>query len=168
MHGQDIAGVVEAGAVLKGPIQVGKGSRIRSGCYIEGPVIIGEGCDIGPNASVFSSTYIGNGCNVEAYVLISNSILMAGVSVGSHSHICRGVIGEGVRINPGLMASCGNGYVRVEDEFHKVEHIGGMVGDDAQIGSRVVIAPGVIVGSGCRVGDGAVLRSNVPDRSIVV
>jgi acetyltransferase-like isoleucine patch superfamily enzyme len=58
--------------------------------------------------------------------------------------------------------------VRVDEEFHKVEHIGGMIGDDALIGSRVVISPGVIVGAGSRVGDGAVLRSNVPDRSIVV
>jgi acetyltransferase-like isoleucine patch superfamily enzyme len=31
-----------------------------------------------------------------------------------------------------------------------------------------VISPGVIVGAGCRVGDGAVVRSNTPDRSIVV
>jgi glucose-1-phosphate thymidylyltransferase len=168
MHGQEIAGVVEEGAVLKGPIQVGKGSRIRSGCYIEGPVIIGEGCDIGPNATIFPSSYIGNGCNIEAYVMIANSILMAGVSIGSHSHICQGVFGEGVRVAPGLMAACGCGHVRVDDEFHKVDHIGSMVGDDAVIGSRVVITAGVIAGAGCRVGDGAVLRSNVPDRGIVV
>ncbi len=168
MQGHDIAGVVEAGAVLKGPVQVGKGSRIRSGCYIEGPVIIGEGCDIGPNSTIFPSSYIGNGCNIEAHTMIANSILMSGVSIGSHSHICQGVFGEGVRAGPGLMAACGCGHVRVDDEFHKMDHIGGMVGDDAVIGSRVVIVSGVIVGGGCRVGDGAVLRSNVPDRSIVV
>ncbi|MEI6797384.1 MAG: hypothetical protein WCK39_11020, partial [Methanomassiliicoccales archaeon] len=108
------------------------------------------------------------GCNIEAHTMIANSILMSGVSIGSHSHICQGVFGEGVRAGPGLMAACGCGHVRVDDEFHKMDHIGGMVGDDAVIGSRVVIVSGVIVGGGCRVGDGAVLRSNVPDRSIVV
>ena len=44
-------GVVEAGAVIKGAVVIGKGSIIHSGSYIVGPVIIGQDCDVGPTAS---------------------------------------------------------------------------------------------------------------------
>jgi glucose-1-phosphate thymidylyltransferase len=168
LHGQEVAGTVEEGAALKGPVQIGKGCRIRSGCYIEGPVIIGEGCDLGPSASVFPSSFIGNGCSIGACSVVSNSILMPGVSLSSHSHVSRGVLGEGVRAGPGLMASSGAAFVRVDGEFHRVESIGAMIGDDAEIGSRVVLSQGAVLGAGCRVGDGAVLGGSVPDRSIVV
>ena len=64
----DIKGEVEQGAVIKGPVSVGKGSVVRSGSYIIGPVAIGEGCDIGPNCYIRPCTAIGDGCHIGASV----------------------------------------------------------------------------------------------------
>jgi len=104
-HGQGIKGTVEPGATLKGPVDVGAGTRIRSGCYIEGPVAIGEGCDIGPNVVILPSTTIGNGVQIDPFCYISHCLIMNNVLIGSHSHIARSVIGDGVRSRAGLFAT---------------------------------------------------------------
>ena len=67
IHGQAISGTIEPGVTIKGSVQIGKGTRVRSGTYIEGPVIIGEGCDIGPSSCIFPSTSIGDGVSIEPF-----------------------------------------------------------------------------------------------------
>jgi len=89
------SGTIEKGAILKGPVVVGKDTTIRSGCYIVGPVVIGEGCEIGPNACVFPSTTIGNNVVVHPFCEIRNSIILDDSRVGSSSYISQSVVGRG-------------------------------------------------------------------------
>nr|WP_141412120.1 DapH/DapD/GlmU-related protein [Alistipes communis] len=42
-----------------------------------------------------------------------------------------------------------------------------MIGDDVWIGTRVIILPGVKIGSGAVIAAGAVVSRNVPDFAIV-
>jgi len=42
-----------------------------------------------------------------------------------------------------------------------------IIGDDVWIGRRVIIMPGVRIGTGCVIGAGAVVTKNVPDYSVV-
>ena len=168
MAGQETSGTIEAGVTMRGPVRVGAGSRIRAGCYIEGPVSIGEGCEIGPYVTIFPTSSIGNGVNIAPFTTIDSSIIMNNVSIGSHSHISRAVIDDGCRIMTGLSAPSGLAQVKVEDDFFKVERAGSMVGEFTQIGPRVVLSAGAIVGANCRVGDGAKVSGTLEDRSIVV
>src|SRR3990172_6825587 len=61
-----LGGTIEAGAVVKGIVSIGKDTIIRSNCYIFGPVVIGEGCDIGPNTCIMPATSIGNNVVISA------------------------------------------------------------------------------------------------------
>lgn len=168
LHGQEISGMIEPGVTIKGPVSIGAGSRIRAGTYLEGPVVIGEGCDIGPYVAIFPSTSIGNSVEIGAFTSIHNSIIMNGVKVGSHSHLGNAVIDDGVAIKGALSAFVGPAYVKVESEFFKVEQIGAMIGEETIIASRVVLAPGSVIGSGCRIGDGAAVRGNLENKSVVI
>lgn len=167
-QGQGIAGTVEPGVTIKGPVDVGAGTRIRSGCYIEGPVSIGEGCDIGPNVTILPSTSIGNAVQVEPFTFISHCLIMSNVMVGSHSHLSRSVIGDGVRARAGLFAPSSGCYARVDKELFKLADVGALIGQDTTIGSRVVISPGTVVGSSCRIEDGVKVSGNLENKSVVV
>lgn len=166
--GQGVKGTVEPGAVLKGPVNVGVGTRIRSGCYIEGPVIIGEGCDIGPDVVILPSTSIGNGVQIEPFSYISHCLIMGNAIIGSHTHLSRSVIGDGVRAKAGLFVPSDSCIVRAEREVFQLSDVGAHIGQDTVIGSRVVISPGTVVGAGCRIEDGVRVSGNLENKSVVV
>ncbi len=168
LAGQETSGTIESGVTMRGPVFVGAGTKIRAGTYIEGPVSIGEGCEIGPYVTIFPTTSIGNGVHIAPFTAIYNSMIMNNVSIGSHSHISRAVIDDGCRIGTGFSAPSGLAQVRVEDDFFRVEKAGSMVGEFTQIGPKVVLSAGTIVGANSRLGDGAKVSGTLEDRSIVV
>ena len=168
LAGQETSGTIESGVTMRGPVFVGAGTKIRAGTYIEGPVSIGEGCEIGPYVTIFPTTSIGNGVHIAPFTAIYNSMIMNNVSIGSHSHISRAVIDDGCRIGTGFSAPSGLAQVRVEDDFFRVEKAGSMVGGFTQIGPKVVLSAGTIVGANSRLGDGAKVSGTLEDRSIVV
>ncbi len=168
LAGQETSGTIESGVTMRGPVFVGAGTKIRAGTYIEGPVSIGEGCEIGPYVTIFPTTSIGNGVHIAPFTAIYNSMIMNNVSIGSHSHISRAVIDDGCRIGTGFSAPSGLAQVRVEDDFFRVEKAGSMVGEFPQIGPKVVLSAGTIVGANSRLGDGAKVSGTLEDRSIVV
>ncbi|MFP4171151.1 MAG: bifunctional sugar-1-phosphate nucleotidylyltransferase/acetyltransferase [Methanomassiliicoccales archaeon] len=166
--GRQTAGKVESGVTLKGPVRIGRGTRIRSGSYIEGPVCIGEGCDIGPHAVIFPSTSIGDDVQVGAFTYLSQSLIMSNVILGSHSHLSHGALDAGVRVGPNCSAPSGPSYTMVEEELFRLDEIGPMIGEDSSLGSNVVISPGSIVGASCRVGDGARVNRSLENGSVVL
>ena len=161
LHGQEISGMIDPGVTMKGAISIGAGSRIRAGTYL-------EGCDIGPSVAIFPSTSIGNSVEIGPFTSIHNSIIMNNVRLGSHSLLGNAVIDDGVSIKGALSAFVGPAHVKVENEFFKVEEIGTMIGEDTLICSRVVLMPGSIIGAGCRIGDGATVRGNLENKSVVI
>ncbi|MCG7845020.1 MAG: NTP transferase domain-containing protein [Methanomassiliicoccales archaeon] len=168
LTGQETSGTIEAGVTLRGPIYIGAGTKIRSGSYIEGPVVIGEGCEIGPYVTISPTTSIGNGVHIAPFTAIYNSMIMNNVSIGSHSHISRAVIDDGCRIGTGLSAPSGLAHVRVDDEHFKVDKAGSMIGEFTQVGPKVVLSSGTIVGANSRIRDGAKVGGTLDDRSIVI
>lgn len=166
--GQEVEGTVEPGVVMKGSVRVGAGTRIRSGTYIEGPVTIGEGCDIGPAVTIMPSTSIGNSVQIGSFTHISNCLLMNNVDISSHSHLAHSVLDDGVKIGTGFAAPAGTAFSKVDDDFFKLERIGGLIGEGTVIGAGVVVAPGSIIGSGCNIGSGVRVTRNLEDRSVVI
>ncbi len=168
IRGQEIAGTIESGVTIKGNVSIGAGTRIRSGTYIEGPVTIGEGCDIGPSVTILPSTSVGNGVQIGSFSLVSNCLIMNNVDVGSHSHLSHSVLDDGVTISTGLAAPAGMAFAKVEDEFFKLERVGALIGEATEMGAGVVISPGSIVGSGCRIGSEVRVTGNLENKSVVV
>jgi UDP-N-acetylglucosamine diphosphorylase / glucose-1-phosphate thymidylyltransferase / UDP-N-acetylgalactosamine diphosphorylase / glucosamine-1-phosphate N-acetyltransferase / galactosamine-1-phosphate N-acetyltransferase len=167
-QGQQLVGTVEKGAVIKGDVTIGTGSKIRSGCYIEGPVMIGEGCDIGPQVTIMPSTSIGNGVSIGPYTYIEESLIGDSVSLSSHSHLSHCVLDEGVTSGPGLQCPAEAAVSRVDLEYFNIKKIGALVGESSTIGAGVVIEPGCIVGAGCKIASNSRVSGTLENRSIVV
>lgn len=154
---REVHGTVEPGAVLRGPVEVGAGTRVRRGAYIEGPVLIGRDCDIGPNCYLRPSTSIGDGCRVGHAVEVKNSILMGGTHVGHLSYVGDSVLGA--RVNFGAGTTVAN--LRLDEEPVPVSisgkrvdsglrKLGALVGDDARTGIHTLLNPGAVVPPGAR------------------
>lgn len=155
-----VAGEVEQGATLRGEVEVGQGSLIRSGSYVIGPVTIGKNCDIGPNATILPSSTICDSARVGAASEVRNSIIMPGTRIGSLCIISDSVIGASSVIGDQVIAESGSPLVEVEEQCHRAE-FGAIVADNVTTGSRVFLHPGTIAGTDCRIGSGAVVRGTL-------
>jgi UDP-N-acetylglucosamine diphosphorylase / glucose-1-phosphate thymidylyltransferase / UDP-N-acetylgalactosamine diphosphorylase / glucosamine-1-phosphate N-acetyltransferase / galactosamine-1-phosphate N-acetyltransferase len=159
-------GTVEAGAVLKGAVSVGRDTVVRSGSYVVGPVLIGAGCDIGPNACILPSTSIGNNVVVASFTEIKNAVISDDVNIGSGSVIHDSVIDRGCALEGRFAAASGMADVKVDGEYHPVE-VGAMLGEGCEVGFGVVASPGTILGNYGKVRALKTIGGSLPDRSLV-
>ena len=162
-----IEGEIEPGAVVRGPVEIGRGSVVRSGSYIVGPVSIGKNCDIGPNATVLPTTSIGDSVNIGSHTEIRNSIIMNGGRVGTGSAVSSSILGASSRFGDHLIVEAGESAVVIEDELHRAE-FGAVVADNVVAGARVMMHPGTMVGTGSRIGSGAEVRGWIERGSRVI
>jgi len=166
---QSTGGTIEKGVTIKGPVSVGKDTKIYAGCYIVGPAVIGDSCEIGPNACIFPSTSIGNNTVVHPFSEIRSSVVMEDVHIASTAHISHSIIGKGCIIGDGFSTMTGKTVIEIEDEFKKLETpIGAMVGEDCIIGNHVVIDPGKIIGRKCKISPLNHIIKNIPSESKVM
>jgi UDP-N-acetylglucosamine diphosphorylase/glucosamine-1-phosphate N-acetyltransferase len=163
------SGIIEKGVTLKGPVLVGKDTKIYSGCYIVGPVIIGDSCEIGPNACIFPSTSIGNNTVVHSFSEIRSSVIMDDVHISSNSHISRSVIGKGCIIGDNFSTITAKVTIEIDDELKKIDTpIGAMIGEDCIIESHVVVDPGKIIGRKCKISPMKHIIKNIQSESKVM
>ncbi len=166
--GAHTSGRIERHVILKGPVTIGKGSIVRSGSYIVGPVIIGDGCEIGPNVVIHPSTSIGNNVRIGPNSVIEHSVIMSDVNMGASAHISNSVICEGVEMGPQFCATSRSTNIEMDNELHKVEHIGALIGERTIIGDQVSIIGGTIIGSNCNIASHKVISSKLPDNSRIL
>ena len=93
-----IEGTVEAGAEIKGRVEIGKGSVVRSGAVIHGPAIIGRDCMIGSGTYIGPYTAVGDRTVIETGD-VENSILLADVYLATRHKIVSSLIGSHSRIS---------------------------------------------------------------------
>ena len=163
----DLGGTIEAGALLKGPVLVGKDTVIRANSYIVGPVVIGKNCDIGPNVCFLPSTSIGDNVIVSSFSQIENSVIGDDVNVGPGSIIQDSVIAESCIIRGRFTACSGEAEIRVNDEYHLV-NVGAMLGVGCNLGNSVMAQPGVIIGNYSQIQAMKLVNGKLSDRSFVL
>ena len=149
---------LEDGAYVKGNVSIGKNTIIRSGCYIVGPVMIGDNCDIGPNTVILPSTSIGNNVSVGPFTNLRNSIIMNDVRIGPHGYIAESVVGSNCHIGPYFITETGTDLaVILNEELHRAGKLGTVIGDDTDVGHRVLVKAGVMISVNCRIGSGTTI-----------
>jgi bifunctional UDP-N-acetylglucosamine pyrophosphorylase/glucosamine-1-phosphate N-acetyltransferase len=157
-------GVIEENVIVRGPLQLGEGSRLRSGVYVNGPVIIGKNCDIGPNCYLRASTAIGDGCHIGASVEVKNSTIMNGTKIPHLSYIGDSVIGENCNLGAGTKVA----NLRLDKREIAVggmatgrRKLGVIMGDDVQTGINASINTGTIIGAGAWIGPGTLAKGEI-------
>ena len=162
-----IEGEVEEGAKIKGPVELGEGSIIRSGSYLVGPVSIGEDCDIGPGVVILPSTSIGDSARVGPHSEVRNSIIMNDARIGSGAIVSDSVLGASSILGDQMVVESGACVVEVEETFLRSE-FGAILSDNVTAGARVMAHAGTVVGSGARIDSGCIIRGQIERESRVM
>jgi len=170
-----IRGIVEEGATVVPPVEIGEGTVVRSGAYIIGPVKIGRNSRIGPNCFIRPYTSIGDNCHIGNAVEVKNSIIMDHSNAPHLNYVGDSIIGENTNLGAGTITANlrhDKGTIKVEIKG-KLEDsgrrkLGAIIGHNVKVGINVSIYPGRTIGSNSFVGPGVIVDRNVPSGSLVV
>ena len=170
---------------------IGKGTVIYPNTTILGKVKIGKNCEIGPN-SVIQDSEIGDFC-VIFFSVVKNSEISDNVDIGPFSHL-RGQVKIAERVHIGNYVEMVRTSVGSNTKVGHVAYLGDcivgakvnigagtitanydgvkkhqtIIGDGCFIGSNTVFVAPVKVGSQSKTGAGAVVRDDVPAKTLVV
>jgi mannose-1-phosphate guanylyltransferase len=104
---QDLAGDVDPGARVTGPVIVEAGARVAAGARVIGPAVIGAGSELAPQAVVESAVVL-HGCRIGPGAHVRRAILAGGVQIGANTIVEDGVVlGEGVEVGADCILSHG-------------------------------------------------------------
>ena len=167
-----VAGKVEAGANLRGSVEVERGAVVKSGSYLEGPVFVGEGAVVGPNSYLRPHTSLGRNVKVGSSCEVKNSIVMANTTIPHLSYIGDSIIGENCSLGAGTVTAnlrfdeaTVRSVVKGALVDSRRKKLGAVLGDGVRTGVNVSLLPGVKVGAGAWVGPGAAVKRDVPSRA---
>jgi NDP-sugar pyrophosphorylase family protein len=120
----------------RGAVHVGKNTHVAPTAVLVGPVTIGDGCTIGdfavvgPHVSIRNASVVGSHCEVRRS-LVNNNVL-----VDSHTVLRSAIVDDGAELGPGCV-----GLERIGPTGPQ----GCIVGRDARVAARTVLAGGVLV-----------------------
>lgn len=150
-------------------LQFGKNLTIDRGCFID--ALSRHGVVMGNNVSIGKFTTLE--CTGSLKQLGYGIVIGNNVGLGTRGHYgCAG----GIKIGDDTII--GN-YVSIHSENHifssldvpirmqGVSHKGIVIGQNCWIGAKVTILDGSMIGDGCVVAAGSVVRGNIPSNSVI-
>ncbi len=142
-------------ATIIGPAIIGANTEIRPGAYIRGNIITGAGCVLG-NSSEYKNCILLDKAQTPHYNYVGDSIL------GNHAHMGAGAICSN------LKADGKNVVIRGDENYETgLRKIGGILGDNADVGCGCVLNPGTVIGKNTSVYPLNSLRGVFPENCIV-
>ena len=168
-----IAGGLEGFTEIADGVFVGKDVKIASTVTIEAPTIIGDGCELRPGAYIRGNVIIGRNCVIGNSTEIKNSVILDKAQIPHYNYVGDSVLGNHAHMGAGSICSNlkadGKAVVIKGDEIYEtgLRKIGGILGDDSDIGCGCVLNPGTIIGKRTSVYPLNSLRGVFPADSIV-
>jgi NDP-sugar pyrophosphorylase family protein len=157
-------------------IVICSGTRIGPGAVIEGPVFIGRDVEIRPGAYIRGGSWIGDGCIVGASTEIKHAILLPHAKAPHLNYVGDSILGARVNLGAGTVLSNfrhDGGEIRIRTDSDSSiatgrRKLGAVLGDGVLTGCNAVLHPGVIVGRETQIYPGVQLRNGIyPEKSIV-
>lgn len=157
-------------------IAIGKGTRILPGAVIEGPVRIGRDVLIRGGAYLRGGCWIGDESVVGAASEIKRSILLDGAKAPHLNYVGDSILGAGVNLGAGTILSNfrhDGGEIHIPVDGGEPiatgrRKLGAILGDRCLTGCNAVLNPGTVVGGGTHLYTGVNLRSGLyPADSVI-
>ena len=177
---------------LRGSLECGRDVSIDIGCLIEGRVVLADGARVGPHC-ILRDCEIGANSEVRAFSIVDGARIGANAWVGPYARIRPGTelgdevhvgnfvevkastLGRGSKANHlayvgdttiGERVNFGAGSITAN--YDGVSKHRTVIGDDASIGSNVVLVAPVEVGPGATIGGGSTVSRNAPAGKLTV
>jgi acetyltransferase-like isoleucine patch superfamily enzyme len=150
------------------PTQLGDGVVIGAGSFVFAGAEIGSGTFVGDRVSIREHATVGSDCLVGSGVAISwNVTVGARTKLWNFSGLApETIVEEDVYIGPGTYTTDHNAMGHYPDGRTPLSPV--TIRRGARIATGVILLPGVEVGAEAVVGAGAVVKDDVPPRSLVV
>ena len=156
-------------------IVIGAGTRIYPGAVIEGPVWIGRDVQIRPGAYLRPGNWIGDGCIVGTHTEVKRSIFLPGARAPHKNYVGDSVLGCDVNLGAGTVLANfrhDGSEVRIPAGDERLptgrRKLGAVLGDRVLTGCGAVLHPGVVMGQNSQIYPGVQLRPGLyPADSIV-
>src|SRR5262245_57197449 len=101
LKSQTIQGIIEDGALLSGPVHVGRGTVVHSQAIVHGPSIVGPDTVINSHVEIQSGSFIGAKCVIDHGCSIIQSMVMNNARICAGAFVMNSVIGTGSIVGPG-------------------------------------------------------------------
>lgn len=147
--------------------------KIYPNVTLIGPTIIGEGCEIRPGAFIRGAVITGKDCVIGNSTEMKNAVLLDKVQVPHYNYVGDSVLGNHAHMGAGSICSNlkadGKSVVIKGDENYEtgLRKIGGILGDEADVGCGCVLNPGTVIGKNTSVYPLTSVRGVLPENSIV-
>ncbi len=154
MDGWKILGKVSSQASLESShIYIGEGTVVEAGAVIKGPVWIGKNCVIRSHAYVREYTLAMEGALIGHATETKGSILLPGAQAPHFNYVGDSILGRKVNLGAGTILS---NLKNINEEIHLeiegtqystgLRKFGAILGDGVKTGCNSVLNPGTIVG----------------------
>jgi acetyltransferase-like isoleucine patch superfamily enzyme len=136
--------------------KMGAGTRVYEPSNLYG-CVIGKNCVVGAFTEIQTKVVIGDRCKIEAFAFIPTGVTIEdGVFIGPH--VCFTNDKYPMAVNP-------DGSLKTTDDW-----ICGstLVKTGAAIGANTTILPDVTIGKFAKIGAGAIITKDVPDKKVII
>lgn len=168
-----IANGIEGFTKISDDVLIGEDVKIYPNTTIEGPTIIGSGSEIRPGAFIRGSVITGENCVIGNSTEIKNSVLLDKVQVPHYNYVGDSVLGNHAHMGAGsicsnLKADGKNVVIHSDIDYEtNLRKLGGILGDNADVGCGCVLNPGTVIGKNTSIYPLTSLRGVIPSNCIV-
>ena len=162
---------ISKNVTIEGKVYIGKNTKVFEGAVIKGPCYIGDDCLVGNNSLIREYTNLENNVLIGAFAEVTRSIFQEDVHVHS-GYFGDSIFGRGCRLGAGTITAnvrIDRGEIKAVVKGEKIgtglDHLGCIIGKDTKTGIHCSLMPGVLIGSGCAIGPGALVFKNLEDNS---
>ena len=164
-----IEGRLDPGAQILGDrIVISAGARVHAGAVIEGPVFLGRDVQVLPGAYLRGGVWLGEGARVGANTEVKRAVFLPGARAPHLNYVGDSILGAGVNLGAGtILANFRHDGADIEIPVAGGRlatgrrKLGAVLGDNVKTGCNAVLYPGVVVGRETRIYPGVQLRSGV-------
>jgi bifunctional N-acetylglucosamine-1-phosphate-uridyltransferase/glucosamine-1-phosphate-acetyltransferase GlmU-like protein len=150
-------------------IVLGPGARVLPGAVLEGPLRVGRNVEIRPGAYLRGGCWIGDDCVIGAHVELKHALLLDRAHAAHLNYVGDSVLGAGANLGAGTVLSnfrhdggeitiATPGGGRIATGRRKFSAV---LGDGVLTGCNSVLHPGCIVGRQAQIYPGVQLRSGI-------
>ncbi len=86
-------------ASIRGPVEIGEGTRIERGAEVVGPVVIGNGCLAGRNSRILANSIVESDVRIGEETTVAGSLIYKETHIGRCAHLNSCIVAEKCKID---------------------------------------------------------------------